>query len=110
MRAGFKWDGTEEQKTQAIETIKADIKTDYVDIPNEQWQLGHKNPEGDNTSNNLVLQPPIQAKYRDNYIFIDTLTKIPTPETLARLIQDGRNPYTPKQMQRLRALLNSTVC
>ena len=110
MRAGFKWDGTEEQKTQAIETIKADIKTDYVDIPNEQWQLGHKNPEGDNTSNNLVLQPPIQAKYRDNYIFIDTLTKIPTPETLARLIQDGRNPYTPKQMQQLRALLNSTVC
>ena len=110
MRAGFKWDGTEEQKTQASETIKSDIKTDYVDIPNAQWQLGHKNPEGDNSQDNLVLQPPIQAKYRDNYIFIDTLTKIPTPETLGRLIQDGRNPYTPKQMQELRTLLNSTLC
>ena len=109
MRAGFKWDGTEEQKYEAIENIKADIKADYVDIPAEQWQLGHKNPEGDNTSNNLVLQPPIQAKYRDNYIFIDTLTKIPTPETLTRLIQEGKNPYTQEQMTRLRTLLNSQI-
>ena len=107
MRAGFKFDGTEEQKIQAIENIKADIKADYVDIPNEQWQLGHKNPEGDNSQDNLVLQPPIQAKYRDHYIFIDTLTKIPTPETLARLIQQGKNPYTPEQITQLRALLNS---
>ena len=97
------------QENEAIENIKADIKADYVDIPAEQWQLGHKNPEGDNTSNNLVLQPPIQAKYRDNYIFIDTLTKIPTPETLARLIQEGKNPYTQEQMTRLRTLLNSQI-
>lgn len=109
MRAGFKWDGTEEQKNEAIENIKADIKADYVDIPTEQWQLGHKNPEGDNTNDNLVLQPPIQAKYRDNYIFIDTLTKIPTPETLARLIQEGKNPYTQDQMKRLRTILNSQI-
>lgn len=109
MRAGFKWDGTEEQKNEAIKNIKADIKADYVDIPTEQWQLGHKNPEGDNTNDNLVLQPPIQAKYRDNYIFIDTLTKIPTPETLARLIQEGKNPYTQDQMKRLRTILNSQI-
>ena len=63
MRAGFKWDGTEEQKIEAIENIKADIKADYVDIPTEQWQLGHKNPEGDNRPNdNLVLQPSDSSK------------------------------------------------
>ena len=109
MRSGFNWDGTEKQKVEAIESIQSDIKLEYIDIPPTQWQLGQKNPEGDNTSKNLVLQPPSHAKYQDQYIFIDTITRIPTPETLARLIQEGRNPYTPKQMERLRTLLNTTI-
>ena len=55
-----------------IEKIKSKIKSDYIESPNSQWQLGHKNPGStDNSNVNLVLQPPIQGKYRDNYIFID---------------------------------------
>ena len=62
------------KKNIEIDKIKSSIKSDYIDISNSLWQLGHKNPNSsDNTSNNLVLQPPIQGKYRDNYIFIDTL-------------------------------------
>jgi hypothetical protein len=55
-----------------INKIKSTIKADYIDVSNDLWQLGHKNPDStDNSNKNLVLQPPIQGKYRDNYIFID---------------------------------------
>lgn len=68
---------------QKITLIKDEILENYINIDVSKWQLGHKNPEiTDNTSNNMVLQPPIQAKYRDNYIFIDSLTKIPVPKKL----------------------------
>ncbi len=103
MRVNFKFDGSEEEKNKAIEKIKANILEDYLEPPNEQWQLGHKNPETtDNTSANLVLQPPIQAKYRDRYVFIDTLTKIPTPSTLLKMIGDGKSPFTKSQLRELR--------
>ena len=82
MRKDFKFDGSEEEKVKAINNIKDHIKSNYIDVPCEEWQLGHKNPDSTDSSNeNLVLQPPIQAKYRDRYIFIDTLTKISTPKT-----------------------------
>jgi len=102
MRKGFKFDGTEEQKNIEINKIKSTIKNDYIDVDNSKWQLGHKNPDTtDNSSNNLVLQPPIQAKYRDNYIFMDTLTKIPTPSKLISDVKSGNSPYTREQLQEL---------
>jgi len=71
-----------------INKIKSTIKADYIDVGNELWQLGHKNPAStDNSNHNLVLQPPIQGKYRDNYIFIDTLTKFPVPNKLEVMIE-----------------------
>ena len=107
-RKDFKFDGTDEQKHAEIDKIKSTIKADYVDVPNELWQLGHKNPESeDNSSNNLVLQPPIQAKYRDNFIFIDTLTKIPTPATIKSQYSKGICPYTRDQLKELKEFLNS---
>lgn len=78
MRKDFKLDGTIEEKNVEIDKIKSTIKHDYLEPPNIAWQLGHKNPGSTkNTDENLVLQPPIQCKYRDNYIFLDTLTKMP---------------------------------
>ena len=83
MRKNFKFDGTDEEKNLEINKIKSTIKADYIDVGNELWQLGHKNPAStDNSNHNLVLQPPIQGKYRDNYIFKDTLTKFPVPNKL----------------------------
>ena len=108
MRKDFKFDGTDEQKNTEIDKIKSTIQNDYIDVPNSQWQLGHKNPESeDNSNNNLVLQPPIQGKYKDKYIFLDTLTKIPTPKTIKNLYESGKSPYTNDQLKELRDYLNS---
>ena len=110
MRKGFEFDGTEEQKNEEIDKIKSTIQHDYIDVPNSEWQLGHKNPDTtDSSSKNLVLQPPIQGKYRDNYIFIDTLTKIPTPSKLLADIKSGKSPYTDEQIKQLRDGLNSLI-
>lgn len=99
MRKNFKFDGTEEQKNIEINKIKSTIKSDYVDVPNELWQLGHKNPGStDNSNENLVLQPPIQGKYRDDYIFADTLTKFPTPNKIDLMIEKKEIEITPEQM------------
>ena len=108
MRKDFKYDGSEEQKNQEIENIKSTIKHDYIDVPNSEWQLGHKNPDStDSSSENLVLQPPIQGKYRDNYIFIDTLTKQPTPKKILADIKSGKSPFTDEQIKELRDGLNA---
>jgi hypothetical protein len=99
MRKNFNFNGTDEDKNNEIDKIKSTIKTDYIDVPNSLWQLGHKNPAStDNSNDNLVLQPPIQGKYRDNYIFIDTLTKIPVPKKLAIMIEKKEIEFTPEQI------------
>ena len=54
-----------------------------------------------------ILQPPIQSKYRDNYIFIDTLTKIPTPLKFISDHKSGNLPYTDEQIKQLKDYLNS---
>tara|TARA_R110002074_G_scaffold402039_1_gene602929 strand:+ start:1580 stop:2245 length:666 start_codon:yes stop_codon:yes gene_type:complete len=108
MRKDFKFDGTDEQKNIEINKIKSTISHDYIDVDNSEWQLGHKNPNiTDNSSNNLVLQPPIQSKYRDNYIFIDTLTKIPTPSKILSDAKSGKSPYTKEQLIQIRDGLNA---
>jgi hypothetical protein len=62
-------------------------------------QLGHKNPGSIDSSNkNLILQPPIQGKYRDNYIFIDTLTKLPLPNKLETMIEKKEIILTKEQI------------
>jgi hypothetical protein len=61
--------------------------------------VGHKNPSStDNTDENLVLQPPIQGKYRDNYMFIDTLTKFPMPHKLENMIKKKEIKLTVEQI------------
>lgn len=99
MRKNFKFNGTEEEKNNEIDKIKSTIKIDYIDVQNSLWQLGHKNPGStDNSTDNLVLQPPIQGKYRDNYIFIDTLTKIPMPNKLQNMIEKKEIEFTQEQI------------
>lgn len=107
MRKNFKFDGSESQKNDEINKIKMTIKSDYIDIPNNEWQLGHKNPgTTDNSSNNLVLQPPIQAKYRDNYVFFDTLTKFPLPKKLKAMFDSKELHLTEDQIDEYCTLFN----
>jgi hypothetical protein len=99
MRKNFKFNETEEEKNNEIDKIKSTIKADYIDVPNYLWQLGHKNPGStDSSNNNLVLQPPIQGKYKDNYIFIDTLTKFPMPNKLEIMIEKNEITFEIEQI------------
>lgn len=79
-----------EDKEKQIELIKENIKKDYIDVPIDKWQLGHKNPDlPDGTPKNLVWQPPIQGKYRDRFVFDSLgLMKYPTPKEIARKPSD----------------------
>jgi len=107
MRKDFKYDGSEEEKNSEIDKIKSTIKEDYTDVSNNLWQLGHKNPGStDNSTHNLVLQPPIQGKYRDSYIFIDTLTKIPMPNKLESMIEKKEIEFTREQISGYKALFD----
>jgi len=89
-----------EDKEKQIELIKENIKKDYIDVPIDKWQLGHKNPDlPDGTPKNLVWQPPIQGKHRDRFVFDSFgLLKYPTPKEIAR------NPsayYSEEQLKEL---------
>jgi hypothetical protein len=106
MRKNFKYDGSEEEKNSEIDKIKSTIEADYIAVANDLWQLGHKNPGSTNSSaSNLVLQPPIQAKYRDNYIFIDSLTKFPMPNKLESMIEKKEIEFTREQLLDYKAVL-----
>lgn len=87
-------------KKELVDNIKKTIIDDYINIDYTKWQLGHKNPEiEDNKESNLVLQPPIQSKYRDKYIFIDTLTKIPCPSELKRILKSKKVILSEEQIK-----------
>jgi hypothetical protein len=108
MRKNFEYSGSEEDKHKEINQIKSTIKSDYIDIPTHLWQLGHKNPETtDSSSKNLVLQPPIQARYRDDYIFIDTLTKFPCPHKLLKMIKNKEILLTPQQIENYKKVFDN---
>jgi len=98
MRKNFNSNISKEDKEKEVKKIKQTIYQDYIEPDN--WQLGHKNPGLiDNTNHNMVLQPPIQSKYRDDYIFIDTLTKFPTPTKLENMLKRGDVKFSSTQIQ-----------
>jgi hypothetical protein len=110
MRKDFKFDGTIEEKYVEIDKIKSTIKHDYLEPPNIAWQLGHKNPGStNNTDENLVLQPPIQCKYRDNYIFLDTLTKMPMPKKLQSMVKNKEIEFTREQVIQYKQLFDNLL-
>ena len=47
------------------------------------------------------MQPPIQGRYRDNYIFLDSLTKTPTIKKIIMDDKSGNSLYTDKNMLEL---------
>jgi len=53
-----------------IDTVKNWWYNNLVNVPNNEWQIGHLDPTiSDSTENNLAYQPPIQGKYRDRFKF-----------------------------------------
>lgn len=108
IRKNFNFSGTVSERNNMIDTIKQNIMNDYINVPNEKWQLGHKNPGCVNLSEkNMVLQPPIQAKYRDDYIFMDSITKMPSPKKLKKMMNQGECPYTDDQLYEIYNILKT---
>jgi hypothetical protein len=55
-------------KETQVNLIKTWFKKNIVDVPLDQWQIGHLDPTiGDTSEKNLAYQPPIQARYRNRF-------------------------------------------
>jgi hypothetical protein len=55
-------------KNEEVNKIKNWFKKYIVDVPNDDWQIGHLDPTiADASEKNLAYQPPIQAKYRNRF-------------------------------------------
>ena len=81
-------------RNKAINAQKEHIKNYYIDVPNDKWELGHKDAnKKDNTDKNLIIQPPIQGKYKDKFIFFDALTRMPSGKELSKDIKSKKHKY-----------------
>jgi hypothetical protein len=90
-------------RTSIINTIKDWWKKNLVEVPNEDWQIGHLDPTIDDASEkNLAYQPPLQAKYRNRFKWDVYFHKMwPTGEELTTNLNDY---YTEKEQ---RAILDA---
>lgn len=71
-------------KNSHINAIKNWWKQNLIDVPNEEWQIGHLDPTiKDGSEINLAYQPPIQARYRNRFKFDGFFVKMwPTASEL----------------------------
>lgn len=68
-RIKFGGEITNDRKMEMVENTKAFLMKYYINVDNDQWDMGHVNPNGSNDASNLIMQPPIQRAYRDNFKF-----------------------------------------
>jgi hypothetical protein len=74
-----------ENRDDKINYIKEYLTHNYLNIPNDKWEVGHMSPNDPNiTENKLIYQPPIQGKFRDRFKYDNIgLIKYPTPQELS---------------------------
>ena len=85
-------------KNSIIDAIKGWWQKNLIDIPNDEWQIGHLDPTiNDASEKNLAYQPPIQGKYRDRFKFDTFFLKMwPTADELIPKIDEF---YTDKEQK-----------
>ena len=87
-------------KNFQINTIKNWWKNNLVDVPNEEWQIGHLDPTINCAAEkNLAYQPPIQGKYRNRFKFDDFFIKM--WPTALELIPNMDKYYTDEEQQNI---------
>ena len=97
-RIGCKIGGDRNETIDAVKQYWRDI---LVDVPNDDWQVGHLDPTvADASETNLAFQPPIQGKYRDRFKW-DPLFQRMWP-TGKELIQKMDEFYTKDEQELLR--------
>lgn len=96
-RKGVSIDG---DRNTFINGVKEWWKKNLLDIPNDDWQIGHLDPTIDDASEkNLAYQPPIQGKYRNRFKWDALFHKMwPTAAELAPKIDSY---YTEKEQRML---------
>ena len=83
-----------------INQIKSWWKKNLIEVPNEEWQIGHLDPTiGDASEKNLAYQPPIQGKYRNRFKW-DVLFHKMWPTT-SELIPKFNEYYTEKEQREI---------
>lgn len=80
-------------RNTAIDTIKQWWRENLVDVPNEEWQIGHLDPNiADATEKNLAYQPPIQAKYRNRFKWCSYFQRMwPTGDEVSKNLDEYYN-------------------
>ena len=94
-RNKFKFSGNMDE---VIENTKKEIKHYYIDDDN--WTMGHKNPELPLDETNSEIQPSIQQSYRDDYIFIGLFKMMPVAHKLEQLYKKGEIKFTESQLNK----------
>ena len=88
-------------RNSIINNIKQFYKKNVVEVPNDEWQIGHLDPTiNDASEKNLAYQPPIQGRYRDRFKWCPLFMKMwPVAET--ELIPKFNDYYTDKEQKRI---------
>lgn len=85
-------------RNSKINDIKSWWRSNLIDIPNKDWQVGHLDPTiGDPSERNLAYQPPIQGKFRDRFKFDSLFLKM--WPTASELVPKINNYYTEKEQK-----------
>lgn len=76
-----------------IDTIKQWWRENLVNVPNEEWQIGHLDPTiADASEKNLAYQPPIQAKYRNRFKWCSYFQRMwPTGDEVSKNLDEYYN-------------------
>ena len=87
-------------KDLIVNGIKDWWKKHLLEVPNNEWQVGHLDPTiGDASEKNLAYQPPIQGKFRDRFKFDSQFLKM--WPTASELIPKMDEFYTEKEQKSL---------
>lgn len=93
----------QDKKNSMIQRTKNYLLTFYINVPNEKWDMGHVDPNGNNSHTNMIMQPPIQRAYRDRFKFDQYgLRLCPTAQELANNI---RKYYSKEEIDLIRSIL-----
>jgi hypothetical protein len=80
-----------------IDSIKNWWKAKLIDVPNDEWQVGHLDPTREDGP--VAYQPPLQGKYKDRFKFDENFHKMwPTAK---ELISKPEYYYTKKELKQL---------
>lgn len=103
-RAGAKISGNRDEQ---IDVVKQFWRENLVDVPNDDWQIGHLDPTiPESGETNLAFQPPLQARYRDRFKW-DRIFHTMWPTAERELIPNFDKYYTEtEQLLIFKALQN----